>query len=113
MPHADQLQYIGRVHDGEQPRSWSTGDLDFQMAKVIAALAHHMTKDPADPELPACDLTFQESCTCIVESIMRGAPPSPTDTLFAQKAHELYLETLAARMSDKEDHHGQHQEIRS
>lgn len=95
--HADLQSYIKRYHEGQLPPSWLRGDLDFQKAKVIAALAHHFTKDETDPELPACDLTFQESCTGIVEGIMRGANPLPTDPPFYHVAHDLFTQTLITK----------------
>lgn len=90
--HADQLQHIRVRHDGEMPKSWAGGPADFQKAKVIAALAWHLTKSPDDPELPSCDLAHQEKLTATVEDIIKGSEPD--NTPFAKTAHRLFLETL-------------------
>lgn len=88
--HADLNALVKRRHDGELPASWLGGPPNFHKAKVIAAVAWRMVKDPSDPDLPTCDLTFQESCIGIAESIMRGNIPD--ETPFAQKAAELWAE---------------------
>ena len=90
MPHVDQLLNIAKRHDGVVPASWLTGGTDFQKAKVIAAVAHHDIKDAADPEFLSCDITYQEQCIGIVESIIRGNEPD--HTLFSQAAHRRWLE---------------------
>jgi hypothetical protein len=90
MPHADQLSHLAKRHDGVIPPSWLTGDTEYQKAKVIAAVAYHDMKDPADPPFLQCDLTFQENCIGIVESLMRGNMPD--DSPFAQAAARRWAE---------------------
>lgn len=89
--HTDQLLITNRLHGGEIPRSWSTGDTPFQKAAVIAAVAWHDIKDPELPELTSCDPTFRQQCIGIVESLMRGN--APDDSLFAIHADELWKQT--------------------
>lgn len=85
--NTDQLLLIRDRHDGEAPHSWAGGDEDFQKAKVIAAFAWSAIKGPDDPQLPNCDLTFQETCTAVVESLMAGNKPD--ELPFALKAAEI------------------------
>lgn len=90
MPHSDQLIYLTKVHEGIIPQSWLSGDTEYQKAKVIAAVSWHDMKDPSDPPFLACDLSHQEKCIGIVESLMRGnmADSSP----FAQAAARRWAE---------------------
>jgi|SRR5687768_18428534 len=88
--HADQLNHLARRHDGLIPPSWLTGDTEYQKAKVIAAVAWHDCKDAADPEFLSCDLSHQERCIGIVESLMRDNMPD--DTPFAQAAARRWAE---------------------
>jgi hypothetical protein len=90
MAHIDQLQNIAKRHDNVVPASWLSGDTNYQKAKVIAAVAWHDIKDPADPPFLSCDLTFQENCIGIVESLMRGNMPD--DSPFAQQAERRWKE---------------------
>lgn len=90
MPHADITAHVKRRHDGIIPDTWLGGPPEFQKAKVIAAVAWHDIKDAADPELVACDLTHQQNCIGVVESIMRGNQPDQTE--FAQRAYQRWLE---------------------
>lgn len=89
--HADQLANVRRNYDGIVPPTWLAGDTPYQKAAVIAAVAHHETKAPDDPELVACDLTFREQCIGIVESIMRGNEPD--DREFSRHAFALWQQT--------------------
>lgn len=89
--HSDQLQHVKKRHDGILPSSWtSSPNVNYQKAKVIAAVAWHEVKDALDPELVNADLTFQENCIGIVESIMAGNEPD--NTPFALKARALWQE---------------------
>lgn len=101
MPHVDALLHIKIRHDGEFPASWLTGDLDFQKAKVIAAVAWQQVKDEADPDLLHSDLAHQERCIGVVESLMRGNDPDPTP--FAQAAFRLWKEVETLN-TPKEQH---------
>lgn len=92
--HADQMQNIAKRHDGQLPPTWLTGDTDYQKAAVIAAVAWHDIKDPADPELPKCDITFRENCIGVVESLMRGN--TADETPFAQAAARRWTEAKEA-----------------
>lgn len=85
--NTDQLLFIRVKHDGEAPASWAKGSEEFQKAKVIAAFAWAATKHPDDPLLQHCDLTHQETCTAVVQSILGGNKPD--DTAFALKAAEI------------------------
>ena len=98
--HADQLTNLARHHEGVVPPSWLTGDTDYQKAAVIAAIAWHDVKDPPDPDLPACDITFRENCIGIVESIMRG---NMADELpFAQAAARRWAEVSSQPSTTEE-----------
>jgi hypothetical protein len=88
--HADELKHIAARHYGDGPSSWYTGPDDYKKAAVIAAVAWSDIKDPADPELPKCDLTHRTNCIGIVESLMRGNDPDSTP--FAQAAYKRWLE---------------------
>lgn len=88
--HADQIANATHRHDGQLPPTWLTGDTDYQKAAVIAAVSWHDIKDPSDPELTACDLTFRENCIGVVESIMRGNEPDQLP--FAQAAFRRWKE---------------------
>jgi hypothetical protein len=88
--HTDHMLNVTRRHDGEVPRSWKAGDTNYQKAKVIAAVAWHDCKDASDPEFLATDLTFQENCIGVVESLMRGNMAD--DSKFAQAAARRWAE---------------------
>lgn len=90
MPHMDQLQNIAKRYDGQIPASWLSGDTDYQKAKVIAAVAHHDIKAMEDPDFLHCDLSYQENCIGVVESLMRGNMAD--DTLFSQAAARRWAE---------------------
>lgn len=90
MPHGDTLLNLVRRHDGAVPASWLSGDTNYQKAKVIAAVSWHDIKPAEDPEFLQCDLTFQENCIGVVESLMRGNEPD--ETPFAQAAYKRWLE---------------------
>lgn len=90
MPHADQIIAVTQRFDGHIPPQWLTGGTDYQKAAVIAAVAHHDTKAPDDPELPHCDLSYREECIGIVESLMRGNMPD--DRPFSQAAARRWRE---------------------
>lgn len=85
--NTDQLLFLKNRHEGEMPASWAKGSEEFQKAKVIAAFAWAAVKDIKDPQLPQCDLTHQENCTAVVQSILGGNKPD--DTPFALKAAEI------------------------
>lgn len=86
--NTDQILLTKMRHDGEMPASWAKGDENFQRAKVIAAIAWAEVKEDADPLLQHCDLTHQENCTAIAESIIAGNMPD--DTAFAHKVAEIW-----------------------
>lgn len=94
--HGTQILQVAQ-NSGEQPVNWRTGDDKWKKAMVVAAAAHHATKSPADPELPACDLTYQEKCSAVVESLLDGNKPD--DTPFAQAAYQLLKEIDANGLS--------------
>lgn len=73
--HATEIQQVARIHSGVIPPSWISGTENFQKAKVLAAIAWSMIKPAEDPELPACDITFQESCVARAESVLAGNTP--------------------------------------
>lgn len=85
--NTDLLLLIKNRHDGEMPASWAKGSEDFQRAKVIAAFAWAAVKPDEDPLLQHCDLTHQERCTAVAESIIAGNKPD--DTPFALKVAEI------------------------
>lgn len=100
--HTDQLVNMTQRHDGVVPSTWLTGDTDYQKAAVIAAVAWHDIKDPADPELTAADLTFRENCIGVVESLMRDNEPD--DSPFAQAAARRWAEVKDQPPTKEIDH---------
>lgn len=86
--NTDQLLLVRARHDGEMPASWAGGDENFQRAKVLAAIAWANTKPELDPLLQHCDLTHQETCTAIAQSIIAGNKPD--NTPFALKVAEIW-----------------------
>lgn len=99
--NTDQLLLVRVRHDGEMPASWAKGSEDFQKAKVIAAFAWAAVKDEADPLLQHCDLTHQENCTAVAQSILAGNKPD--DTPFAVKVAEI----VNSIRGEKTDGHNQ------
>lgn len=94
MPHGDQLQLLKQRHDGEQPPSWFTGDIDFRKASVLAAVAWHNIKDDADPDLRRCDRSHVETCIAVTESIIAGN--APDNTPFANEVARLWAEVTTS-----------------
>lgn len=92
--NTDQIMLIKNRHDGEMPATWAKGSEEFQRAKVVAAFAWAAIKSEDDPLLQNCDLTHQETCTAIAESILAGNKPD--ETPFAQKVAEIW-ETIKLR----------------
>jgi hypothetical protein len=89
--HTDSLSIAKRMHAGEVPRSWLTGDTHYQKAAVIAAVAWSEVKPADDPQFVDADQTFRENCIAVVETVMRGGEPD--NTPFAHKAAELWKQT--------------------
>lgn len=84
--HSTSKFYIDQVTQGTAPASWGQGDEFFKKAKFIAATAWDAVRGD-DPPLAECDLSFQETCIGITESIMSGNEPD--NTVFAHKVREL------------------------
>lgn len=89
--HSTAKMYLDRLHEGQTPPSWAKGDEFFQKAKFIATVAWSFVKDPADPELPNCDLSHQENLIGETESIMSGNKPAE-NSRFGYKVAELIKE---------------------
>jgi hypothetical protein len=87
--HTTSKMYLERLHEGTAPPSWGTGDTFFQKAKFIAATAWESIRG-TDPPLADCDLSHQETCIGIAESIMSGNKPDSTP--YAQAVHQLVLQ---------------------
>lgn len=89
--HSTSTQTVRRLHDGETPKSWLTGDTQYQKAAVLAAVAWAAVKDADLPDFIHCDQTFRETCIAVCESIMHDNEPDLSP--FALKVAELWKQT--------------------